>query len=40
MPAVGDRFTHNNIKDGRAVRLYGEVMKLVPQPPQNRTGDA
>src|SRR5207249_4204469 len=40
MPTVGDRFTHNNIKDGRAVRLYGEVMKLVPQPPQNRTGDA
>lgn len=34
MPAVGDRFTHNNIKDGRAVRLYGEVTKLVPQPPQ------
>jgi len=34
MPAVGDRFTYNNIKDGRAVRLYGEVTKLVPQPPQ------
>jgi hypothetical protein len=34
MPAVGDRFTHNNIKDGRAVKLYGEVMKLVPQPSQ------
>lgn len=34
MPAVGDMFTHNNINDGRAVRLYGKVMKLVPQPPQ------